>query len=150
MRCEDFLFEAVRNSYEAGAKHVEVSWSPCGDVARAVITDDGVFTCTGDCFSAGVSTKGEGRGEGLYLLKCAHPDAEIVRKDGLTRLTFSCPDEDVELLSVVPFILSSGVDRFIYSGEVFERSVLEELYGNAFSSGFIAGVKKHLREHGIR
>lgn len=150
MRSEDFLFEAVRNSFEAGAEHVEVSWTVCGDVARADIADDGSFTCTEDCFLPGVSTKGEGRGEGLYLLKCAHPDAAIVRENGVTHLTFSCTDEDVELLTVVPFILSSGVDRFIYSGEVFERSVLEELYGDAFSSGFIAGVKRHLREHGIR
>lgn len=150
MRGEDFLFEAVRNSYEAGAGHVEVSIELVDGVAKASVLDDGHFECTDDCFREGVSTKGEGRGKGLYLLKCTCPDARIEHGPGWTLLSYSFPYDGSGLITVVPFLLSDGIDCFKWQGELFERCVLEKLYGDASTSGFIAGVKQHLRAHGIR
>ena len=64
----DFLFEAVKNSLEAGAGTVSVRVEMDDGQVHVTCTDDGAWEPDVDHFARGGSSKGDGRGQGLYLL----------------------------------------------------------------------------------
>lgn len=130
----DFLYEAVKNSVEAGASSVVVTVYRGPRGARLRVADDGPGPAEGlDPFLKGSSTKGPGRGEGLSLLKEAHPEAVMNAADGRTVLEWDSPGCGPELGKCAPYFLqlcrANGVGaRVEVKGDGAAASVsLEEL-----------------------
>ena len=73
------MLEAAVNSIEAGAGAISVSVSVRDGMADIRVEDDGAYTLSGDPFLDGSTTKGEGRGRGLSIIK--------EKTDGRCRLT---------------------------------------------------------------
>ncbi len=65
----DLLLEAVANSAEAGACSIEATVDLSGGMISIRVEDDGSYTLRSDPFQDGSTTKGEGRGRGLALVK---------------------------------------------------------------------------------
>lgn len=147
----DFLFEAVRNSVEAGASAVHITWKREEDgIVRVRVLDNGSFLPEGDLFEKGMSTHGDGRGMGLFLLKEASPDASIERKGGNTVLSFSMADDTEALVTVLPFIFPLASVTFEYIHGKFnarlDSSSLKQKIDDLETSHAIAEVKRQIRE----
>ncbi|MBO8436529.1 MAG: hypothetical protein IAA97_06080 [Spirochaetes bacterium] len=90
----DLVIEAVANSIEAGAERIAVSIAIADGVVNARISDNGVFTLEGNPFREGITTKGEGRGQGLHIIyKRSEGRCRLTRGDGITELEFSAEDD---------------------------------------------------------
>ena len=146
----DFLFEAVANSLEAGAKEITIEYKDHPGVTDITVTDDGEgFDC--DVFSKGISTKGENRGNGLFLLKERADSCFIKRDSGYTTLSYRLKKEKGDLLSeVLPFIFSYADDKavikFVYYSKVINESIcsveLKEEFGSLTSVKALSALKK--------
>ena len=75
----DLLLEAVINSAEAGAGCISAQVSAEGGTVVIRVEDDGAFNPPADPFQDGSTTKGEGRGRGLHIIR--------ERSEGRCRLT---------------------------------------------------------------
>ena len=71
------VYEAVKNSFEAGASKVEVEVDSSDGLIHFSIDDDGDGKFPDDPFSLDVSTKGENRGKGLFFIRESSIDAAI-------------------------------------------------------------------------
>ncbi len=88
MDLSDLVYEAVKNSFEAGASKVEVEVDSSDGLIHFSIDDDGDGKFPDDPFSLNVSTKGENRGKGLFFIRESSIDASISRSGGKTHLRF--------------------------------------------------------------
>ena len=141
MDVEDFLFEGVKNSIEAGCGSIVLSYREEDDEVHVRIGDDGKYEGGRDVFASGCSTKGDNRGRGLSLLKSVCPDAALERKDGCTFLSYSYPLKlKTGLSSVLPFLFSmcfassvslsvnivrDGISRTFTSREMAQKGPLD-------------------------
>ena len=73
------ILEAVMNSIEAGASSISVRIAVENGSVSVITEDDGNAPMSSDPFREGSSTKGEGRGRGLSIIK--------EKTDGRCRLT---------------------------------------------------------------
>ena len=90
----DLLLEAVVNSVEAGAGVIEASVEIEDGMARIRIEDDGMYTLSSDPFQDGSTTKGEGRGHGLFIIhERSSGRCRLTRGDGRTQLEFMAEDD---------------------------------------------------------
>lgn len=94
MDAGDALYEAVRNSLEAGARHISLTADVHASGVSLCVEDDGEWDACGDPFTEGYSTRGRGRGMGLSIVRSLDRDSCIRRLDGRTVLTFRCKDRD--------------------------------------------------------
>ena len=86
----DLLVEAVRNSLEAGAEDIAIRIDRHCGMVDVVVSDNSSKAIPDDVFSPGVSTKGAGRGRGLFLVKEASGGrCGLEKKDGKSVLHFS-------------------------------------------------------------
>ena len=146
----DFLFEAVANSLEAGAREITIDYNDHPEYADITVTDDGEgFNC--NCFSKGISTKGKNRGNGLALLKDRAEACSIKRENGFTTLFYRMKKEERDLLSeVLPFIFSYADDKrvikFVYYSKVLKESIcsedLKKEFGSLTSVKVLSTLKK--------
>ena len=130
----DLVIEAVMNSIEAGAGNILVTIHIDEGMVNTRVEDDGLYTLIGDPFGEGVTTKGEGRGRGLSIIKeKTDGRCRLTRGDGMTVLEFSIEDDgsfcrlDEALLPLLG--LDAGITVRIRKGEreiVISRSLLEE------------------------
>ena len=150
----DFLTEAVMNSFEASASEIVIACTVLPAFVDITVKDDGEgLKCT-DAFGDGVSTKGDERGMGLYLLKMAAEEASIGSDETGTLLSFRMKRENMgSLTEVLPFIFSFS-DRGVSvtfsirrGSEVFtldSRSLRDEL-GELCRVGAISEMRKRSR-----
>lgn len=90
----DLVIEAVMNSIEAGAGNILVTIHIDEGMVNTRVEDDGLYTLIGDPFGEGVTTKGEGRGHGLPIIKeRSEGRCRLTRGDGITELEFSAEDD---------------------------------------------------------
>lgn len=89
MEVFELILEAVENSVEAGASHIDVTVDGEDGRNRVSITDDGCAALPDAPFDAGCTTKGAGRGQGLSKI-CNESGGccSISRLEGRTRLEF--------------------------------------------------------------
>ena len=90
----DLILEAVENSTEAGAAEIRALAEENEGIWKIEILDDGEWKLDGDPFSEGATTKGEGRGRGLAIIReqsCGH--CSLTRGEGYTRLRFEAEDD---------------------------------------------------------
>ena len=73
------LLESVENSIEAGARHINALVEIESGKIGVRVEDDGEYNLLSDPFEDGSTTKGEGRGRGLHIIK--------ERSEGRCRLT---------------------------------------------------------------
>ena len=73
------LLESVENSIEAGARHINALVEIGSGKIGVRVEDDGEYNLLSDPFEDGSTTKGEGRGRGLHIIK--------ERSEGRCRLT---------------------------------------------------------------
>ncbi len=107
----DFLIEAVMNSIEASAGKIVIKCTVLPDSVSFDVEDDGDGIKCGDVFGEGVSTKGNGRGRGLYLLKKTALEAAVMSNGEGTCLSMRLAKEDLGLLSdVLPIIFTHADD----------------------------------------
>lgn len=84
----DMILEGVKNSIEAGASDVKITVTLEKDDAEILIEDNGISEIPSDPFAQGTTTKGTGRGYGLYHVYLLDPKAELMRENGITYLSF--------------------------------------------------------------
>ena len=90
----DLVLEAVVNSVEAGAESISVLIRLEDGQVHARIEDDGSYSLIGDPFGEGITTKGEGRGRGLHIIKeQSEGRCRLTRGKGITVLEFSTADD---------------------------------------------------------
>lgn len=149
-RGPDFLFEAVTNSLEAGAREITIEYSDYSQFLDITVTDDGKGF-SGNVFASGFSTKGEGRGKGLYLLKQCADSVDIKREKSLTKLSYRIKKEENDYISeVLPFIFSYVSDKasivFIFHSKELNESVcssdLIKEFGSLNSVKALSTLKK--------
>lgn len=145
----DFLTEAVMNSIEARASSIVIGCIVLAEYACISVEDNGEGLKCSDAFGDGVSTRGKGRGRGLYLLKMAAEDAEIRDTGSGTLLTFSMEKGKIgPLSSVLPFVFSfegvsvsftmkRGSERF-----TLESGALEKELGDLSRVRAMAAIRK--------
>ena len=111
----DLLVEAVRNSLEAGAEDIFIRIDRHCGMADVVVSDDSSKTIPDDAFSPGVSSKGAGRGRGLFLIKEASDGrCGLEKKDGKSVLHFSVRlDESFEDLSATIPVLFNAFPHLV-------------------------------------
>lgn len=113
----DLLLEAVINSDEAGCNRVELSLKEKDGIIEVSISDNGSLICNDDFFAEGFSSKGDGRGRGLSLIKSLDRDARLYRDGDESVLVFKARnDGSLERLEDVLFPIFQRVDntRFTY------------------------------------
>lgn len=108
----DLVYEAVRNSLEAGAGKVRIEVDSADGILSFLIQDDGDGVLPDDPFGNGVSSKGKDRGEGLFLIKEASVAFSITRREGLTSLSFSIEKErkDFRAEDIYGVLVNMGLD----------------------------------------
>ena len=90
----DLLLEAVANSAEAGACSIEATVDLSGGMIIIRVEDDGSYTLRSDPFQDGSTTKGEGRGHGLFIIhERSSGRCRLTRGDGRTQLEFMAEDD---------------------------------------------------------
>ena len=90
----DLVIEAMMNSIEAGAGNILVTIHIDEGMVNTRVEDDGLYTLIGDPFGEGVTTKGEGRGHGLPIIKeRSEGRCRLTRGDGITVLEFTARDD---------------------------------------------------------
>lgn len=142
------------NSIEASASEIVIACTVLPAFVDITVKDDGEgLKCT-DAFRDGVSTKGDERGMGLYLLKTAAEEASIGSDETGTLLSFRMKRENMgSLTEVLPFIFSFS-DRGVSvtfsirrGSEVFtldSRRLRDEL-GELSRVGAIVEMRKRSR-----
>ncbi len=93
------IFEAFKNSAESGAENIKIDVVIENGIAMVTVLDDGKNEIAGDVFKDGFSTKGEGRGRGLYLVRKDAISTGLERKNGKTEFTL-CKYDDETLKTV--------------------------------------------------
>lgn len=150
MDAPDFLYEGVKNSIEAGCTEIDAIVRS-SDHIEVTLADNGSAESLACAFEEGVSSRGDGRGKGLFLLKRECPDAELKRADGKTVLSFSFPEQECSWSQTLAFIFSlcqsHGV-RFTadMDGRVIRQKEVESRYGNLSNAHALALMK---REFGL-
>lgn len=130
----DLVLEAVNNSIEAGADRISVLIKLDNGKVQARIEDDGSYELIGNPFGEGITTKGEGRGRGLYIINNhSHGDCRLTRGDGITVLEFTAEDDgsfdmlDEALLPILGLEASITVRIFKNDREIMiDRDFLEK------------------------
>lgn len=146
----DFLFEAVKNSLEAGATQVELAVERSHGTVQVTCTDDGAWSADGDVFARGYSTKGEGRGEALHLLRQLDGDAGLERYADHSVLSYSFPEDMMsEASQVYPFLFSMcrsrGVRLVLKSeGMVLTDQDMASRFGDLETAEGIMGMKRFI------
>ncbi len=88
------LLEAVANSAEAGAGHISLQVRFREGEIEARIEDDGYGSVVSNPFREGITTKGEGRGRGLHIIReRTGGRCRLTRGEGITVLEFSAEDD---------------------------------------------------------
>ena len=147
----DFLFEAVHNSIEAGADRVYISWRLMKDgIVQVRVLDNGNFQKVDNAFEKGVSTRGSGRGMGLYYLKREAITSSLERVGDETVLSFTIKADSSSLIDVLPFLFSISNITFFYKDRDKEvrlsSNSLEKEFDDLSSVAAIANMKKVIRE----
>lgn len=146
----DFLFEAVKNSLEAGAGTVSVRVEMDDSQVHVTCTDDGAWEPDVDHFARGGSSKGDGRGQGLYLLARLDRDAALVRAGDRTVLTYSFPRRLMgDGSQVYPFLFSMCRSRGVHlvldaGGRVLTDDDMVSMFGDLETAGGISGMKRFI------
>ena len=146
----DFLFEAVKNSLEAGAGTVSVRVEMDDGQVHVTCTDDGAWEPDVDHFARGGSSKGDGRGQGLYLLARLDRDAALVRAGDRTVLTYSFPRRLMgDGSQVYPFLFSMCRSRGVHlvldaGGRVLTDDDMVSMFGDLETAGGISGMKRFI------
>lgn len=124
MENADLLVEAVRNSLEAGAGDILLRIDRCCGMADVVVSDDSPADIVDDAFSPGVSSKGPGRGRGLFLVREASEGrCGLEKKDGRSVLHFSVVlDGSLKNLSSTVPVLFNAFPHLVV--EVLEDGIL--------------------------
>lgn len=131
----DFLYEAVANSLEAGAKDISVKYYDEGNKVRVVVEDDGTFTFNDDLFDEGTSSKPNHSGRGLYLLKeRCNGKVKIVNDGAKTQLRYEMEkDENYgRLRSILPLILARVGDQADFMFEHIKDGKSQLLYSKDY------------------
>ncbi len=105
----DFLYEAVANSLEAGAKDISVVYHDEGKLVKVVIEDDGDLEDNGCLFNEGFSSKLGHSGRGLYLLYKRCKGAVTLTQNGdKTELRYEMEkgSDFGRLRSILPLVFS--------------------------------------------
>ena len=88
------LLEAIVNSVEAGADVIDAFVDISGGTIHVRVEDDGTYTALSDPFQAGKTSKGEGRGRGLSIIKDRSKGrCRLTRGEGITVLEFVADDD---------------------------------------------------------
>ncbi|MGN0907641.1 MAG: ATP-binding protein [Bullifex sp.] len=145
----DFLTEAVMNSIEARASSIVIECIVEREYVFISVKDNGEGLKCSDAFGDGVSTRGNGRGRGLYLLKTAAEDADIRDTGSGTLLRFRFKKGKMGYLSsVLPYVFSfAGVSvsfTMKRGSQIFtlESEGLEKELGELSRVGAIAEIRK--------
>lgn len=120
----DLLVEAVRNSLEAGAEDISIKVDRHCGMVDVVVSDDSSKAIPDNAFSQGVSSKGAGRGRGLFLVKEASGGrCGLEKKDGKSVLHFSVGlDGSLEDLSATVPVLFNAFPHLVV--EVMQDGIL--------------------------
>ena len=88
------ILEAVMNSIEAGASSISVRIAIENGSVSVITEDDGNAPMSSDPFREGSSTKGEGRGRGLSIIKeKTDGRCRLTRGENKTVLCFTAEDD---------------------------------------------------------
>ncbi len=88
------ILEGAVNSMEAGADLIDIKIDKRSAFVDVQIQDNGILLESGKWFDLGVSSKGEERGKGLFLIKSIDKNASLEKKDGFTTLRFQAFDDE--------------------------------------------------------
>lgn len=134
MDCLDFLYEGVRNSIEAGASRIKVVYKESDEGIGVRVVDNGKWDSSGDVFREGYSTKGEKRGQGLYLINQADEAATLEREGDETVLAFTLNSRKrSRLKDTFPLIIS------LCSSCGCALDIEIEIDGNAHTMSYVEG-----------
>ena len=89
----ELILEGVANSWESGADYLKIEIEKALGFFRVQIQDNGTFQEDGKWFDLGVSSKGDGRGRGLFLIKSVDENATLERRNNLSTLVFCGRDD---------------------------------------------------------
>lgn len=143
----DFLYEAVANSLEAGARQVEVTYKSYKTEVEVLVIDDGKDDILASCFEEGISGKSNHAGLGLSLLK--ERTAGKVKLDRIgnsTKLWYLIKKDQNygHLSSVLPLIfamLENQTLKFTY----IKDEMIQVIDSQAFSTLYETSSIIHIR-----